>query len=1029
MEITAVVERIISRKPNMWTALAVRDVKPAGTGVRFVSGIMPPPRVGMTVACSGEITQGKFGIGFKADSIAEHLPTDTVGIENYLASGLIHSIGPVLAHLIVETFGEDTLDVLDNHPERLKEIRGIGRKRIEAITEALKDQQAVRQIMIWLKRYGITNNMAAKIYTKYGDDSVSALTKNPYRLSDDIKGVAFKKADDIARSIGLQEDSPYRIMAGIKACLEDAAAQHGHTYLPIENLVKTAAGERYLNIDTDVVRNTLQTEAAADSDGLVITPDGCVFLRPYYDAEKRIAARVASIASADCEDLSVRVSFSSLKEKTGLTYSENQKKAILGALSSGFSIITGGPGTGKTSVSNAIISEFTSQDLDVLLAAPTGRAAKRMQAVSHHHAQTIHSLLGSGPDGFARNADSPLHGDVLIVDECSMIDARLAASLLSAVPDGMRVCLIGDDDQLPSIGAGRVLKDLIASETVPCFQLTDIFRQAATSEIVTNAHKINKGQMISPRNDPNGDMFFIRSDNPADISEKIIKMVSDRIPKKYGIRPEDIQVLSPRRDPRPLKNVTSIDTQAELEAESRRQIGTCELNRGIQAAVNPSGKVLAYSNDNEIRTGDRIMQKHNDYDKGVFNGDIGTVIRAADPNEDGDAVLVASFDGKEVRYRPGEINDIELAYACTVHKSQGMEYPAVIIPIHRAHSFMLKRNLLYTAVTRAKRLCVLVGMPDALGLAIHNEDTSKRKTKLVEYIGEAMHQAKREKEHPDILHTVSLLGGYKKGYTDDKHFVLIAPSGRPLSTSKMTAAYPPSEGIGIVKGQRGQYRYFDYKNGKFIGSRYRVAKDFTDGIALVQRSDGKVNFLKIDGTCLSKDVWFDEAAPFIKGVSRVRVENELYDLSKDGSLRRPAVFATDVVASERQTNMPDKTSTKAFLCTRFGMTEDDFETMYSLLSRGQRYLVSGKMNTSPARPYSPNPSKKNVYFLAGIDEGGTITVYHPKTEKALGSLKNMLLLNLPLDFNKDNHKKIEPGEQKSYSVRFLQRNQNAFNKL
>lgn len=704
-KITGTIERINYRNDETgFTIVALRT----DAGIRYgVKGVIPQVRLGMTLECEGELTKHpRFGLQMEASIIQESVPRDVEGIEKYLASGLIENIGPVYARKIVETFGEDTIRVMDNEPERLLEIKGIGKVRAESIIESVKEQKAIRDIMIWLKKYDLTNNMAAKIYLTYGNAAIAKLEENPYRLADDLDGVGFKRADDVARRIGIPHDSPFRIHAGIRAALAKAETE-GHTFLPRENLLAVASGNDFLALPPDTVDEQLRTEKV---EGVVILGDGDVALSRIRAAETALADDIARVASHDAH--AVPCDLDGISRCTGLSYSSGQRAAITGALSSGVFVITGGPGTGKTSITNAVITAMRQHRMKVLLAAPTGRAAKRMAEVTGCEAKTIHRLLEFGREGFSRNRENPLEGDALIVDETSMIDTFLARSLMAAVPKGMRVIFVGDVDQLPSIGAGCVLRDVIDSGTVPTARLTEIFRQAQDSDIVMNAHRINHGVMPRVRNDIfNGDMFFWDKPDAADAAATVIRLSTTAVTKKFGFPAKDIQVLSPMR-------------------RKGDVLATASLNAEMQKVLNPGGACVAKVRDQELRIGDRIMQTRNNYDKGIFNGDMGVVTGKLPPGEEDKAVMTAAFDGRTIRLTQEDLHDIELSYACTIHKSQGCEYPVVVIPVHNSHYVMLRRNLLYTAVTRAKRMCILVGTKQAIAMAVNREDTTVRYTRL-----------------------------------------------------------------------------------------------------------------------------------------------------------------------------------------------------------------------------------------------------------------------------------------------------------
>ena len=695
---------LYTNKADAWS-VAMLDTE-GGAKYKLV-GIMPGLQKGMRVEVEGEPGADKLGPCFNIKRFEEQRPESIEGIYNYLASGLIKHIGPVHARKIVEAFGVDTWKVLDDQPERLRDIRGIGAKRIESIIKSAREQKPMRKIYSWLKNYDLPNGLAAKIYRTYGDQSIAKLEENPYRLADDIKGVGFKKSDDVARKLGLPTDSPARITSGIRAYLEDRAAE-GDTYADKEILIADVSSEDYLDIDMNAVRTNFSSWEFMHT---CIEDDGLIFLPAHYYAEKNVARRLAAILHYGRTYKWTEADFRTIEHNTGITYSIQQRLAINTALNSKAMILTGGPGTGKTTTTNSIISEFERRGMKVLLTAPTGRAAKRMTESSGREAKTIHRLLEFGQDGFQRNADNPLKGDVLIVDESSMIDTQLMRDLLEAVPDRMRVVLVGDTDQLPSVGAGCVLRDIIDSHVVPTIRLTEIYRQAQGSDIIMNAHRINQGKMPLMDNHEGTDFYLFKSEDKERVAELIVELVTRRIPNKFGFRPEDIQVLTPmRRDWDP--------------------IGSIQLNARLQQAVNTTGRKVAGRPDGEFRIGDRIMVTRNNYEKEVFNGDIGTVTAKLSGEDDDEAVMQTSFDGRTVRFTQQDLDDIELAYACTIHKSQGSEYPAVIIPVHTSQFVMLKRNLLYTGITRAKKLCVLVGTPKAVGMAVSRPDTTVRKTRL-----------------------------------------------------------------------------------------------------------------------------------------------------------------------------------------------------------------------------------------------------------------------------------------------------------
>lgn len=699
-------------KENAWAAVILNTA--AGKTI-VASGIMPGIKIGMAVKLEGEYKNTKWGMQFEATAFEEDRPSDIEGIYKYLASGLIKNIGPVNAQKIVNTFGEQTLDVLDNAPERLREVRGIGPKRIKSIIEAVREQKAVRAIMIWLKRYDLPNGLAAKIYKAYGDNSVGVLEENPYRLADDIKGVGFKKADAVAMLLGIPPDSHFRLLSGLKACLEDWAAA-GNTYMPCDMLILKASSEDYMNIEPEPVADILES---GEFFSVGQTEDGRAYLPAYYYAEKKIAEHMSAILRNGRKDISVPPDYARIQKETGFTFSSQQKLAIATAISSSMMIMTGGPGTGKTTTTNAIINECESRGYKVVLAAPTGRAAKRMNETSGRPSQTIHRLLEYQQGSFTRNELNPINGDVIIIDEASMIDTLLMKDLLKAVSDKTKLIIVGDTDQLPSVGAGSVLRDLIASGTIPTVTLTEIYRQAQGSDIIMSAHTVNHGYMPRIQNRPGTDFWFFNIEDKNQVANTIVELVKEKIPNKFGFSADDIQVLSPmRRDWDP--------------------IGSTVLNGRLQEALNENGEKAASRGYTQFRIGDRVMQTKNNYDKDIFNGDIGTVSARLSGEDEDEAIMEADFEGRTVRFAQGDLDELELAYACTIHKSQGSEYPVVVIPIHSSQYIMLKRNLLYTGITRAKKQCILVGTAKAIHTAVSRPDTETRFTTLQQRLLEIM---------------------------------------------------------------------------------------------------------------------------------------------------------------------------------------------------------------------------------------------------------------------------------------------------
>ena len=699
---------------NGWSVVEFSPDNGEDGGAILVVGLMAGMKSGMHVDVEGDYQESKrYGRQFCVQSWSETKPTDVKGIERYLASGLIKDVGPVIAHEIVKTFGEDALDIMDNHPERLKEVKGIGKKRLTSIVAAAEEQKEIRTVMVWMKRYDLPNALANKVFQKYGSESISVIRDNPYRLADDFEGIGFKKSDRVALSVGFPDDSPVRIKAGLVHVLTDAA-DRGSTCLPKEVLIQAASSDDVLGLAPETVAAALG-EFLTDDDRRLVEDCGYVYLPYWLRKEKAAAAHLRRLAAGEGGDgIPIEVDMEAVEERTGVRYETRQAEAIRMAMDSDVLVLTGGPGTGKTVTTKGIIEALAIAGRTVLLAAPTGRAAKRMTEVTGRYAQTIHRLL-EWQGGFARNRDFPLQGDALIVDESSMIDVALLAALLDAVPDGMKVVFVGDVDQLPSVGAGTVLRDMIDSGVIPTVRLTTIFRQAQDSDIVMGAHAVNEGRIPRIDNHKGGDLWLVERAEKDDVANTIRYLVEKHLPDVLHFAQDDIQVLTPmRRD-------------GDI-------IGANELNRTLQDCLNKNTRKVSFGGT-EYRLGDRVMQVKNDYTNGVFNGDIGEVTYVDTENE----TLTVTFDGEDsVDYKKADLVNLDLAYATTVHKSQGSEYPVIVMPVHRSQYVMLNRNLLYTGMTRAKRMCVLVGTRDALAIAVSREDASRRFTLLKERLQGSM---------------------------------------------------------------------------------------------------------------------------------------------------------------------------------------------------------------------------------------------------------------------------------------------------
>ena len=706
MKLRCVVEHITYQNPdNGWSVMRVK-VKDYNDLVTLTGSLLDVP-VGSVLLCEGDWrVDARYGQQFVVESWQEVMPATIYGIEKYLGSGLVKGIGPVYAKAIVGKFGLETLNVIENDIERLLEVPRLGRKRVERIRESWEKQKDIKEVMIFLQGYGVSTAYAAKIYRQYHKDAIRTVKENPYQLADDIWGIGFKTADGIASKMGYANNDPRRCRSGILYTLNQLA-EDGHVYAEPDQLI--ASAKELLQAEEEPIRKAMADMIDAKD---LIHDNDAVYLPPFYYAESGSAKRLSSLLN---EDVSLGIAAEPEGEygtrKKQIIYDEVQQGAINKALESKIMILTGGPGTGKTTTTQGIIEAFKSRGKNILLAAPTGRAAKRMTEATGMEAKTIHRLLEYNPmDGYKRNDENRLEGDVLIVDECSMIDIMLFYNLMKAIPQNMRLILVGDIDQLPSVGAGNVLRDMIDSRKLPVVRLSRIFRQAQTSRIVMNAHSINSGHFPDISNGMQTDFFFIKADDAETIPGLIVNLVRDRLSKAYGYNPKEIQVLTPMQ---------------------RGNTGAGNLNIELQKALNTSGSSLSRGGYT-FRQGDKVMQIRNNYDKNVFNGDIG-YISVVDVNE---RTLSVIYDGRVVEYDVSELDEITLAYAITIHKSQGSEFPVVVMPVSMKHYVMLQRNLIYTGITRAKKICVLIGSTKALAYAIHNQTVSKRNTRLQERLKE-----------------------------------------------------------------------------------------------------------------------------------------------------------------------------------------------------------------------------------------------------------------------------------------------------
>jgi exodeoxyribonuclease V alpha subunit len=727
-QLSGVIERITFH--NLDNGYCVLRVRAKGhRDLVTVVGTCQQVVAGEYVEAAGAwVTDRQHGLQLKADAIKTTPPHTAEGIAKYLGSGLVRGIGPRFARRIVDVFGDRTLEVIDQSPTFLAQVKGIGPKLIEKIRRSWVEQQAVRSIMVFLHSYGIGTARAVRIYREYGEQAIEVVKANPYRLSTDIWGVGFATADELALKLGLPRDSPFRAQAAVRHVLQEASGD-GHVGYP-EELVLEAAGSltqiepngirdavEQLRVTDEVVRDSTTLASggreppdAGDESGGSRPPraESLLYLKALFMAELGVARQVRALAAGPHPlagtDVAAAVAWA--ERKMDLTFADSQRDAIREAVTHKLMVVTGGPGTGKTTIVRGILDVFQAKGLRVLLCAPTGRAAKRLAESTGREAKTIHRLLEIDPalGAFRKNKEAPLDLDLLVVDETSMVDVVLMNRLLQAVPPWACVVLVGDVDQLPSVGAGAVLTDLIDSKTVPVARLTEVHRQAGASWIVRAAHAVNRGDEPESAPAGKGDFYVVEANDPPGIIARIVQMVTDRIPAAFGLDAlRDVQVLTP---------------------QVKTELGVVNLNRELQAALNPGGPGVAETKrfDTTFRVGDKVMQTRNNYQREVFNGDIGRVTRI----DAEDQAAAVDFDGRVVEYDFADLDELQLAYAVSIHKSQGSEYPAVVIPVHTQHYVMLQRNLLYTGITRGRKLVALVGSRKALWRAVTNAETRQR---------------------------------------------------------------------------------------------------------------------------------------------------------------------------------------------------------------------------------------------------------------------------------------------------------------
>ena len=731
VKIRGVVERITYQNPeNGYTVLkcAVKSYKELVT----VIGSLLDVNVGSVLLIYGNWkVDSRYGRQFAAESWEETLPATVFGIEKYLGSGLIKGVGPKYAKKIVAQFGIETLEVIETDISRLQEVDGIGKKRIKMIRDSWERQKEIKNVMLFLQDHGVSTSFAAKIYRQYGNESLDKMKENPFQMADDIWGIGFKTADGIAQKLGFAKEAYVRLRSGIMYTLSNLADE-GHVFAYQEQLIAKAA--ELLEAEESSIVMTLD-QMIADKDLICESVDyktdqaemKAIYLPAFYYAEAGVVGKLKRLAQSPATDRlwhalmdarqktgneSLSIDVGKIQEKVDMKYDEIQADAIRKAAVSKVRVLTGGPGTGKTTTTQGIIASYRSFGLKILLAAPTGRAAKRMTEATGLEAKTIHRLLEcKPPEGYQKNEDNPLDGDVLIIDECSMIDMILMNALLKAIPEGMRLILVGDIDQLPSVGAGNVLRDIIDSGVFPVVRLTRIFRQAQSSRIIMNAHAINEGKFPDISNGKNTDFFYIEKEDPEEAVQEIVRLVKNNLPRYYKTPWNHIQVLTPMQ-----KGI----------------VGAANLNLALQEALNPQGDGLRRGGY-LFRTGDKVMQIRNNYEKEIFNGDIGTV-ECVNLQE---RTLKVNFDQHIIEYEASELDELVHAYATTIHKAQGSEYPIVVMPVLMNHYVMLQRNLIYTGITRAKKVLVIVGTRKALSYAVRNVTVTKRNTFLKERLSQA----------------------------------------------------------------------------------------------------------------------------------------------------------------------------------------------------------------------------------------------------------------------------------------------------